>query len=305
MAFWRYWWSVFKLAWRHSFSATQNIIFAAFLLVGIASKAIPGLSSMTEAVAGWQVAALILAGIVGVRLILAPFWLAQELRDRVETLADALRHATQASPVVRPEPLTDPDPNWIALSAAPFVLPGIKKLRGVADFQPARFLDELLVGGVKNAPLPGRTAGPFGSTARIDREAPHKLTAVGVDWKGHKFFWRWTKEEGGAPSTLSYSAYPSAINGNDQVYRAMFGNNTYFHMAHQAVFVWSLLTEPVFELIESGQLTVWARQDMPTAPFSRVPADSWKHYKVRDWEKGFADASSGKLYSIHVAVSSP
>jgi hypothetical protein len=84
--FFRYWWRVLVLAFRHSLDLTQTIIFVLILLFGVASAFIPRAAALVGAMNGWKAAALILGGIVLVRLLLAPFWLDQKREKELALL---------------------------------------------------------------------------------------------------------------------------------------------------------------------------------------------------------------------------
>jgi hypothetical protein len=86
MGFWGYWWAVFKTACRHSFGGTQNVLFGAFILLGVAAKAFPPLAPMTQALSTVEVAVMVMASIVGVRLVLSPYWMHQEQRRTIRAL---------------------------------------------------------------------------------------------------------------------------------------------------------------------------------------------------------------------------
>lgn len=89
MAYLRYVCRVVVVAFRHSLSITQNIIFVAVLLVGLVIWYAPGphmgvdLTVWLPTLSGWRIAFMVTALIVGGRLMLAPYWLHQELQATI------------------------------------------------------------------------------------------------------------------------------------------------------------------------------------------------------------------------------
>jgi hypothetical protein len=89
MNFWRFIRRVVVVAFSHSLSIAQNIIFAAALLVGLVVWYAPGqhfgidFTSWASALSRWEIAAAVMCFILGLRLLLAPFWIYQDLQGTI------------------------------------------------------------------------------------------------------------------------------------------------------------------------------------------------------------------------------
>jgi phosphate/sulfate permease len=79
-------WLVIKTAWRHSFHATHSIILALIMLAGLVTYFLPTVEVMVD-LHGWQVATLVLGGVIAVRLFLSPYWFWKEDQKRLATLS--------------------------------------------------------------------------------------------------------------------------------------------------------------------------------------------------------------------------
>jgi hypothetical protein len=93
-----YLWLIVKTACRHSFDVTHSIILVLIILAGAITYFVPRVEVMVD-LNGWQVAAAVLAGIVAVRLVLAPYWIWKEDQNRLTALNDQL--ANEARVAVR------------------------------------------------------------------------------------------------------------------------------------------------------------------------------------------------------------
>jgi hypothetical protein len=90
----RFYGGIIKLAFSHSVSLAQGVVFIAFIVVGIASRFAP---NAVMNVGTWQVAALVFGSIVLIRLLLAPYWMAQERATRTALAsADPVRTVERA-----------------------------------------------------------------------------------------------------------------------------------------------------------------------------------------------------------------
>jgi hypothetical protein len=85
LSFLRYCGRVLHVALSHSLHAAHSIILVLLIVAGLATSLIPSLEIIPD-LHGWQVAASVLTAIVGVRLLLAPFWIWQEGRATIQKL---------------------------------------------------------------------------------------------------------------------------------------------------------------------------------------------------------------------------
>jgi hypothetical protein len=95
-----YYWKVLWTAVVHSADTAQTIIFFLILVAGLAAYFLPAFKPPVD-LAGWQVAAIILAAVFLVRVLLAPYWIWQEehaARLEAEALA---RVAVQQAEVAK------------------------------------------------------------------------------------------------------------------------------------------------------------------------------------------------------------
>ena len=72
MEFLEYCWRAIVLAFSHSISISQAIIFVLIIIFGFAGLRLP------PDISGWQIAAGIFGAVILVRLLLAPYWIWQE-----------------------------------------------------------------------------------------------------------------------------------------------------------------------------------------------------------------------------------
>jgi hypothetical protein len=124
-----YCWLVVRTAWRHSFRAAHSIILALIVAVGLLTYFIPQVEVMID-LHGWQVATVVLASIILVRLVLAPYWiwrddgriisnLNSKLTDKtkkqaaIDDLAEEIRWATDNLVNPNPHPLASGSGNII------------------------------------------------------------------------------------------------------------------------------------------------------------------------------------------------
>jgi hypothetical protein len=87
MSFLRFYLLVFGEAFRHSLDIAQAIIFVLLMLTGFIVARNPSTRPIVDALdlSGWKVAAIVSAGIVAIRLVMAPYWLWRSLKDRIVT----------------------------------------------------------------------------------------------------------------------------------------------------------------------------------------------------------------------------
>jgi hypothetical protein len=96
-----YSWLVLRVAWRHSFHSAHTILLGLIIGVGLLTYFVPQINVMFD-LHGWQVALFVLGSIVGVRLVLAPYWLWRDQQIENQRLAQQLDRRT-----VREEALRD------------------------------------------------------------------------------------------------------------------------------------------------------------------------------------------------------
>jgi hypothetical protein len=87
MDFVRFYVSVIREAFRHSVDLAQAFIFIILIVAGSIAAGNPKAKLMLEhlELGGWKTAALVLGGIIGIRLIMAPYWLWKEAASRTVT----------------------------------------------------------------------------------------------------------------------------------------------------------------------------------------------------------------------------
>jgi hypothetical protein len=86
---WIFLWLVIKTAWRHSFHAAHSIILGLIILAGIITTWVPRVELLVD-LHGWQVAAVVLGGIIAVRLFLTPYWIWRDNQREIERLRGLL-----------------------------------------------------------------------------------------------------------------------------------------------------------------------------------------------------------------------
>ena len=84
---------VLRVAFSHSLSRAQDTIFVLLILGGIVTFFVPALH-MSIDVSGWQIAAVVLGGIVALRLLLAPYWI---YRADQQTIRDLIKRQVKSS----------------------------------------------------------------------------------------------------------------------------------------------------------------------------------------------------------------
>lgn len=101
----RYYCRVMSVAFSHSASAAQTVIFGTIILLGGSIWLLPRfavdlhLADWVSTVSGWKVAAATFGSIVGIRLLLAPFWIHRETErslERNNSVAAAQNRHTEA-----------------------------------------------------------------------------------------------------------------------------------------------------------------------------------------------------------------
>ena len=84
-----YIWLVLRVAWRHSFHSAHSILLGLIIGIGLLTYFVPQIKFMVD-LHGWQVAASVLGSIVGVRLVLAPYWLWRDQQIENQRLVQQL-----------------------------------------------------------------------------------------------------------------------------------------------------------------------------------------------------------------------
>ncbi|HXP32304.1 MAG TPA: hypothetical protein VN832_14515 [Stellaceae bacterium] len=84
MGFLRYCGTVIRVAATHSLDIAQGIIFVLLVAAGTIKYLFPAVE-VTVDLSGWQVATAVLGIIVGLRFLLAPYWLYRELLEQTSS----------------------------------------------------------------------------------------------------------------------------------------------------------------------------------------------------------------------------
>jgi hypothetical protein len=95
-----YIWLVLRVAWRHSFHSAHTILLGLIIGVGLLTYFVPQINVMFD-LHGWQVALFVLGSIVGVRLVLAPYWLWRDQQIENQRLAQQLDRRTAREEALR------------------------------------------------------------------------------------------------------------------------------------------------------------------------------------------------------------
>jgi hypothetical protein len=80
---------VLRAALRHSFHSAHSILLGLIIIVGLLTYFVPRVKVMVD-LHGWQVATFVLGSIVGVRLVLAPYWLWRDQQIENQKLVQQL-----------------------------------------------------------------------------------------------------------------------------------------------------------------------------------------------------------------------
>lgn len=85
MGFIKFYWMVFREAFRHSLDLTQAVLFVVLGFAGLIVSRNSGAKMIVEALdlGGWKIAALVFGSIVAIRLILSPYWLYKAAQARI------------------------------------------------------------------------------------------------------------------------------------------------------------------------------------------------------------------------------
>ena len=87
MRVFHYWWSVLKMAFSHSLTPAQDVVFVLFVAAGILSYFVPAIKTkMPFDASGWEVAKLVLGSIVLGRILMAPYWLHKADQEKLYAL---------------------------------------------------------------------------------------------------------------------------------------------------------------------------------------------------------------------------
>jgi hypothetical protein len=79
----QYYFKVLRVAFSHSLSHAQDIIFLLFILGGFITYFLPRVHMAID-VTGWQIAAVVLSCIVGSRLFMAPYWIYKADQEKIK-----------------------------------------------------------------------------------------------------------------------------------------------------------------------------------------------------------------------------
>ena len=89
MGFFRYWCLVLQMAWTHSLGRASDVILSLVILLGLSTFFVPTIHMGID-VNGWQIAAIVLGCIVGLRLLVAPYWIHKSDKAILEELRSKL-----------------------------------------------------------------------------------------------------------------------------------------------------------------------------------------------------------------------
>lgn len=199
--------------------------------------------------------------------------------------------------------ITAPLRDWTPANRAPFVLPGLP----LADvlFTSSKFgLANFLAIGSRAKPRPGLECSFDPGVPGAQNTSGTDMSYVGIDWEKGKFVWRWTRFDASPPRTFGMTYSPWEMTGPNVI--TAVSDELFEKLRSKAEFVWSMLTDDVNEAARAGQATIWARTGSANAPFSRITADSWSHYRMVDWRNGRAEAPGcEQLYSVHFCFRQP
>jgi len=113
---------VVRTAFRHSLDHTQTVLFVLFIGAGAATAFVkwfsPKAAAMIPDVSGWQIAAGVLGSIVLARLVLAPYWIYSEQKEKLTVQKDA-EDTPKGSPAKLIVRINDAEP--YAFSQGPWV----------------------------------------------------------------------------------------------------------------------------------------------------------------------------------------
>lgn len=187
---------------------------------------------------------------------------------------------------------------WIPIAHAPFDLIDHPKLSKEAKFWTAPLLEQWLAGGHVDQP-------PTHSEMKWNVSLPqyrdkwgYDLILCKIDFSERRFRWVWGPSE---KRGRGFNCAPWFIANCHTFIREGISEDGWQEIVRHANSTWSLMCDPIWELIRAKKLILWARIGSPTAPFSQIPPDSWQHFEVTDWERGQAATGSGeRIFSLHV-----
>jgi hypothetical protein len=189
--------------------------------------------------------------------------------------------------------------NWIPLLDAPFLLNDRPELFAEEDIWSEEFLIGMLAGARidKQPNPPGMSFNP--SYPAAQNKYGHDLVYVGINWEKRSFVWRWGFMMDGKMRVNGLSVSPWALDVQEFL-TAFLKAETWAMLKAHAEFTWRHMTDPVMNSISAGRLEIWARFGSTKAPFEKIDPDSWRHFKIIDWDNGQATSGSEILYSIHL-----
>jgi hypothetical protein len=194
----------------------------------------------------------------------------------------------------------DPQPDWIRLADAPFVLPRQSK-EGWSETMYSQFLAG---GSIDKLPIPSGMAFNPGHPS-VRSKGGEDLIFVGIDWDGRRFKWTWGDLTKSPLKRHGFSRHPWEMEYAGLALEIVDAG-TWENLKGHAAFTWEMMLDVIARMIEQKQLRIWARPGSPTAPFSLISSDSWVHFEVNDWPKGQAASDNGeRLFSTHLELTSP
>ncbi len=195
-----------------------------------------------------------------------------------------------------------PQATWIELSAIPFEVHRRDDILSPSERWNDYLAKSHIVGlMVDQRPFPPDM--PFNPSAPALRiKGNMDFVYGGIDWERRRFVWRWklmTVDKG--PFGVAF--HPWDIDEPKSGLETILGEPAPSHLKSRARFTWQLMTEILDDLVVSGRLVVWARFGSSRVPFEKIGPDTWRHFKVTDWEAGQArNPSDETLYSINFEI---
>jgi hypothetical protein len=102
MDFFKFYWRVLCAALIHSLHAAHSVLLLLLIAAGFFTYFVPQVHLMID-LHGWQIAAIVLGSIVGIRLVLAPYWIWKEDQTKISCLETQAAERKDAAAAERAE----------------------------------------------------------------------------------------------------------------------------------------------------------------------------------------------------------